>query len=430
MIPPPRPLFINPVRKSHLHVRTILTKPKDDIDGDTIIWKDPTTGETFVVDTRTGNSYPQETPLINGHEQGVKRRTLQASEWLKKDKDPCSIEDVAEDNRTMPNWLQQALGVRGVSISFSANLMHRIQANETYPLTESKIPSLSLSSTFTNEIQESGFSDHNHHACSRNQNTSHYFQTGPTSAESKPPSRRFRKEDLSNAQIISQVDRKFIACLIQDDTTISDNRVSSRALVLIDQHAADERVRVERFLKELCLGFLQHSDTNNGVKMKELSPSVPVLLTRHEALRLADSGVFQGAFECWGIMFDDLSSLSSHSIDGGLDTTRGEGYVQVFVRSIPAIVSEKVCLLCIKTKSSENITSWQLLMGDELRDLIKGFLAKLEEDGSTFSLACSQKTIHEGANDDPFSWLKALRWCPRELLDLINSKACRGMRLH
>ncbi len=24
------------------------------------------------------------------------------------------------------------------------------------------------------------------------------------------------------------------------------------------------------------------------------------------------------------------------------------------------------------------------------------------------------------------SWLNALRWCPEELLDLINSKACRG----
>jgi DNA mismatch repair protein MLH3 len=152
---------------------------------------------------------------------------------------------------------------------------------------------------------------------------------------------------LSNAQVISQVDHKFIACLVQDDAdaiTIGDNTASSRALVLIDQHAADERVRVEKFLKELCLGFLQHDETNNGVKTKELLPSVPILLTRHEALRLADSDVFQGAFECWGIVFDDLSSLSSHSVDSGLDNTKGEGYVQVFVRSIPAIVSEKVCL--------------------------------------------------------------------------------------
>jgi hypothetical protein len=27
---------------------------------------------------------------------------------------------------------------------------------------------------------------------------------------------------------------------------------------------------------------------------------------------------------------------------------------------------------------------------------------------------------------DKFDWLRALRYCPRELLDLVNSKACRG----
>lgn len=67
-------------------------------------------------------------------------------------------------------------------------------------------------------------------------------------------------------------------------------------------------------------------------------------------------------------------------------------------------------------------------MADELRELIKGFLAKLEEDDPTFSLAATQRTICEGSSDDePFFWMKALRWCPRELLDLVNSKACRGL---
>ena len=66
-------------------------------------------------------------------------------------------------------------------------------------------------------------------------------------------------------------------------------------------------------------------------------------------------------------------------------------------------------------------------MADELRELIKGFLAKLGEGGLTSSFASAQRTIHEGASEEPFFWLKALRWCPRELLDLVNSKACRGM---
>jgi DNA mismatch repair protein MLH3 len=69
-------------------------------------------------------------------------------------------------------------------------------------------------------------------------------------------------------------------------------------------------------------------------------------------------------------------------------------------------------------------------MADELRELIKGYLAKLEEDGSAFSLASARGILPDGANDEPFFWLKALRWCPQELLDLVNSKACRGLSSH
>jgi DNA mismatch repair protein MLH3 len=70
----------------------------------------------------------------------------------------------------------------------------------------------------------------------------------------------------------------------------------------------------------------------------------------------------------------------------------------------------------------------QLRQGDELRDLIKGFLAKLETDGSAYSLPSEEPPTESESLDrsDTFFWLKALRWCPRELLDLVNSKACRS----
>jgi len=61
----------------------------------------------------------------------------------------------------------------------------------------------------------------------------------------------------------------------------------------------------------------------------------------------------------------------------------------------------------------------QLLTGNDLNELIKGFLATLDKDSPFFSARHADDTV----GDD---WIKALRWCPRELLDLINSKACRG----
>jgi len=62
------------------------------------------------------------------------------------------------------------------------------------------------------------------------------------------------------------------------------------------------------------------------------------------------------------------------------------------------------------------------LLGDELRELIKGFLAKLETD---IFYALPPPDILEDEKDE-FGWFKALRWCPRELVELVNSKACRG----
>lgn len=142
----------------------------------------------------------------------------------------------------------------------------------------------------------------------------------------------FEREDLAQAIILGQVDKKFVACLI-------DAEDGSRSLVLIDQHAADERIRVERFLKELCLGFLGHGDPDSGVEIELLSPAVPILLTRHEAVVLKRSVEVQDAFASWGLQFHSLESVAEQSdTDNGED---GNGYTQILIKSVPAVVSSK-----------------------------------------------------------------------------------------
>ena len=60
-------------------------------------------------------------------------------------------------------------------------------------------------------------------------------------------------------------------------------------------------------------------------------------------------------------------------------------------------------------------------MGDELRDVLKGFSnINTEYDDVVLSLSPS----------DEVPWQSAMRRCPREILDLIDSKACRGMFQH
>jgi len=67
----------------------------------------------------------------------------------------------------------------------------------------------------------------------------------------------------------------------------------------------------------------------------------------------------------------------------------------------------------------------QLLQGDELRDLVKGFLGQIQS-GELFSDAGMLLPSQE--DQENLLWFKAIRNCPRGLLDLVNSKACRGKR--
>ena len=66
----------------------------------------------------------------------------------------------------------------------------------------------------------------------------------------------------------------------------------------------------------------------------------------------------------------------------------------------------------------------QLLLCKEMQELIKGYIGALETQELELRDPSSQHD--SGSLDEETQWLKALRWCPRGLLDLISSKACRG----
>lgn len=166
---------------------------------------------------------------------------------------------------------------------------------------------------------------------------------------------RFTRDDLRRAEIINQVDNKFIACRI---TKLNYLKVSvddrgrepypdSPILVLVDQHAADERVRVERLLKDLCLGFLHSQDQTDDnlaskyVFSRALAPSRPVLLTQHEALTISQSQVVQESFRKWGVRFTELSKTISGSDDAS-ESVSNIGYLQLYVGAIPEVVGDKV----------------------------------------------------------------------------------------
>ena len=158
-------------------------------------------------------------------------------------------------------------------------------------------------------------------------------------------SNRFSKDDLNEVVVINQVDSKFIACLLPSDPAANGANSGPeevpqefpRTLVLVDQHAADERVRVEWLQREICLGYLQVSD-GIGVERTTLDPPVPILLTRHEKSILQRGEDIKGLLASWGVEFadvDDAGERGDHSDDE-------TNYSQVMVTTIPEIVSHRV----------------------------------------------------------------------------------------
>ncbi|KAL4076208.1 hypothetical protein J3A83DRAFT_4225587 [Scleroderma citrinum] len=355
-------------------------------------WEDPSTGETFVINQRTGNSYTRNGPRGVGTAE-PNRTSSGRPRGLTIENTPSRQGENTNNKNEVPDWLQEAL-----------------EANDAYAIKEPKIPVLPLS--LDQSADDRSNPDYFHSCHSQPDKSSQYFR--PIVPNSIVSHVRFRKEDLQTACAISQVDRKFVACLIDVDhrsTEISKasckragGHIDGKTLVLIDQHAADERVRVERFLKTICNGFLCHHDGRGGVETLQLLPPIPVLLTRREASRLSQVLAYQKAFESWGFRFGDLQSVT---ITEGADLSMHEdaAYTQIFVTAIPEVISEK------------------LLAGSELRELIKGYLGALENELDGFDVP-SQSNL--GANETEMGWVKALRWCPRVLLELINSKACRG----
>ena len=110
----------------------------------------------------------------------------------------------------------------------------------------------------------------------------------------------FSKQDLINIQVIGQVDNKFIACLM---ILLREKEDESTILVLIDQHAAHERIRLEQLEDE----FLKDVEESSGrVRSESFSSPVHLNITIRSDLNFRN---LKSSFQRIGVEYAIISEF-------------------------------------------------------------------------------------------------------------------------
>lgn len=200
---------------------------------------------------------------------------------------------------------------------------------------------------------------------------------------------RILKAALRDAEILGQVDRKFILVKTSPElSTDTRSRVNKgdRMLVLIDQHAADERCRVEEILETYFV-----SDPTGGGRLvaqtQDLERPLRCDLARQDVELLARFGRH---FTHWGIVYQVMHDPSQN----------GASNVTVEVQKLPPSILER-CRL-----------EPRLLV-----DLLRKEIWKLRDAGRLEDIA---------GNATSNGWVARFHNCPEGILDMINSRACRS----
>ncbi|KAI5923725.1 hypothetical protein F4810DRAFT_667148 [Camillea tinctor] len=356
-------------------------RPSRNLDGpqdsecDEILWTNPVTAETSVIDSRTGFVVQPPTRL-----------------GLRDEPDTPAMKRLRLGD-------QPTLGGDGNN-TWAKELLSSWES-PVFPITEPPIPLAFDETVILGSM--TGNPENHGRGC--------HTALGDISATSHTVQGRVSKEALRSAELIAQVDRKFILVKVPlldphaGEGLAPDSTAS--LLVVIDQHAADERCRVEALMKD----YFEVTETLDMEDVPYSSPYQKVVRARTETLEKAirfditarDAIQFERAlahFEYWGIVYE--ISLPSQSKAGSRHQLR--------VNRLPPSISER-CRL-----------EPRLLI-----ELLRKEVWKLHEHGNKITCTPTpHKETWEVEEATGSSWLSRFHGCPQGILDMINSRACRS----
>lgn len=338
---------------------------------DTVTWVEPTTKQTFLLNARTGCVVPhppkgQRSDTFNSSHQ----TTL--SEFNK----PLRLQSKprSSDGETHP-WL------RGMLDKWD---------DPVFKPVEKGIQQILL---HDHQFDHHDSSHKNCTGSSVHQNDATYNRSFIASAN------KLSKTGLRNAQVLAQLDKKFILVKMCNSTNVpSDSHQLVDVLVLIDQHAADERVRVEKLFTELCTPLPKkhiHSEYRSQLGHRShvaftiLEKPIQFAVSFHEREEFVAHAT---RFAAWGVLFDIVSPAGT--------SARLQSVLAVV--TLPPVISERC-------KADPQV----------LITFLRSTVWKYADDPPS-------STQGNGNNEDAIPWTRRLSTCPEGLIDLVNSRACRS----
>ena len=199
---------------------------------------------------------------------------------------------------------------------------------------------------------------------------------------------RISKTALARAEVVAQVDRKFILVKLPLDTTKDSSKDKTSALVMLDQHAVDERCQLEDLMNSYFA-----RDESSGVlaaKVELLERPMRFELETQEGELLQR---FQDHFRAWGVQY--------RLEDKG--TSRREASSSIKIGGLPPSILER-CR-----------TEPRLLIG-----LLREEAWRLAEGDYPASTPSVQADAIGNA------WVSHFHGCPRGIIELLHSRSCRS----
>ncbi|KAF4930392.1 Vacuolar protein sorting-associated protein 11-like protein [Colletotrichum viniferum] len=209
---------------------------------------------------------------------------------------------------------------------------------------------------------------------------------------------RISKAALVRAEVLSQVDAKFILVKLHREQVSGRARPElqqNSVLVLVDQHAADERCRLEALMKN----YFEKADGSDEVvaRTQALEKPLQFEFSNKEHLLLRR---YAHHLRRWGIFY----MLGDQETTEWRHKSRQSPKFEVL--SLPPSIYER-CMTDPKL----------------LAEVLRNEIWKLEEEGRPTTRPF---TAAKGIAGGDIDWVSNFHGCPQGILDLLHSRSCRS----